>query len=1131
VTERLVAAPASPYKGLTRFEDSELDALLFFGREREREVIAANLIASRLTVLYGVSGVGKSSLLRAGVARRLRELAPEATVVVYDTWTGDPARGLLDAVASAAPDAAPPVEGRSLTDALDGFGELYLILDQFEELFVYGLAAPFAEALGEVVTRPDLRVNVLIAVREDALAQLDVFTGRVPNVFSNYLPLDRLDRDAGRAAIEGPLGRYNELRPASPPVETEPGLVEAVLDEVAAGRVELAATGKGAATGVAGDAIEAPFLQLVMERLWEEETARGSTTLRLATLEALGGAEAIVQAHLERAVGALGSAEKDVAARIFHHLVTPSGTKIAHRVGDLAQYAGVRERELRPVLARLGEERILRPSDGRYEIFHDVLADAVLSWRTAHQARRDLARRHRRALAVAGGSLVLLAIMLAVTIFALAQRSEAREKARLARAEAREATARGLDAEAIGLLSADPELGLLLATQAARLSPTEQAEDVLRRALLASRVRRVFRTGSPVVAAAYSPNGRRLLVAGEDVVRLADTSSERVRTLRMPGRITAADFSSDSRFVLATDRGGTVRVWDVETGRRLQTIRHGAPIATAEFSPEGDRLATAGRDGALRIWRTADGTAVAAAELGTPLRKASFGPGGRLIIAVGNDSRARVVDAETGLALLSLDHGARVTDALISPTGKLMVTAGADGKVRIYGARGSRLQELRGHRGPVTAIAAQAQGRLLATASEDGTARVWTLFDGEQLALHPGHSSAVTSVEFSDDGFSVVTTSADGSAHIWQPSTGTTRAVLAGHTDTVTAADFSPNGRAVITASEDGTARTWTAQAQPQLDLLRRFDRAVLSAAISPDGELIAVAGPDGVRLLRASDGRPLRTLTRSPGVGVAFSSDGSLMAAALGTRAVVWRTSSGRLVRTFAHSEPVRSVALASGLVATASADRVGRLWSLDGRLVRSLTGHLGALTAIAFSPDGRRLVTGSSDRTARVWRTATGKQEHVLVGHRRGVTAVAFGSDGRTIATASRDEDVRTWNAATGLPLRMFRGHFGIVRDASLSRDGRWLVTAGPTTAGLWDAGSGARHLQLRGHDGALTTALFDPSGRTVVTASVDGTLRRYRCEVCGGLEALRDLAERRLRATGRKPTPTEVRRYFGG
>ena len=95
------ALPGSPYKGLNAFDDSELDALLFFGREREREIVVANLIASRLTVLYGPSGVGKSSLLRAAVARSLRELPEAPLVVVFSRWSEDPAAALAEAVGEA----------------------------------------------------------------------------------------------------------------------------------------------------------------------------------------------------------------------------------------------------------------------------------------------------------------------------------------------------------------------------------------------------------------------------------------------------------------------------------------------------------------------------------------------------------------------------------------------------------------------------------------------------------------------------------------------------------------------------------------------------------------------------------------------------------------------------------------------------------------------------------------------------------------------------------------------------------------------------------------------------------------------------------------------------------------------
>src|SRR5439155_18907931 len=149
-----------------------------------------------------------------------------------------------------------------------------------------------------------LRASFLLSIREDALAKLDRFKSRIPNVFGNYLRLEHLDRAAGREAILGPIGRYNHLA-GDGVVEIEPELVEAVLDQVAAGKLELGQAGRGGVGEDGTGGIEAPFLQLVMARLWEAETESASPVLRLATLVRLGGAEQIVRDHLEGSLGAL----------------------------------------------------------------------------------------------------------------------------------------------------------------------------------------------------------------------------------------------------------------------------------------------------------------------------------------------------------------------------------------------------------------------------------------------------------------------------------------------------------------------------------------------------------------------------------------------------------------------------------------------------------------------------------------------------------------------------------------------------------------------------------------------------------------------------------------------------------
>src|SRR5207244_3654093 len=132
----MTVAPTSPYKGLNAFDDSELDSLLFFGREREREIVVANLIASRLTVLYGPSGVGKSSLLSASVARSLRQLPEGPLVVVFSRWAENPAAALAAAVGEAT-GSGTNGSAVSAIERAQSDRDVYLVLDQTEEYFLY----------------------------------------------------------------------------------------------------------------------------------------------------------------------------------------------------------------------------------------------------------------------------------------------------------------------------------------------------------------------------------------------------------------------------------------------------------------------------------------------------------------------------------------------------------------------------------------------------------------------------------------------------------------------------------------------------------------------------------------------------------------------------------------------------------------------------------------------------------------------------------------------------------------------------------------------------------------------------------------------------------------------------------
>jgi Novel STAND NTPase 1/SIR2-like domain len=403
----------SPYQGLTPFDEGDAD--YFFGREKETRLIIADLFAAPLTVLYGASGVGKSSVLRAGVLRALRG-RDEFCAVLFNAWQSPPLgplkRSVLDAVAQvlgqesmADREIKAWAETLSPATPLDEFlkevgrkakRRLVIILDQFEEYSLYYPQGElFADQFAAAARVKDLSLSFIVSLREEAVARLDRFEGKIPTVLDNFRRIDHLGMAQARDAVIEPLSKYRTLHSdAEGPSEIESQLVDAVLRQVRSGQVHLGDSGRGVVDTPEEGRIEAPYLQLVMTRLWNEEVRESSRLLQYRTLLRLGGAENIVRSHLDAVMGTFSPAECNAAARIFELLVTPSGTKIAHSAEDLADMAGVDSVATRDMLRRLeqGQDRILRsvapapdhPGVYRYEIFHDRLAPAVLSWRARY---------------------------------------------------------------------------------------------------------------------------------------------------------------------------------------------------------------------------------------------------------------------------------------------------------------------------------------------------------------------------------------------------------------------------------------------------------------------------------------------------------------------------------------------------------------------------------------------------------------------------------------------------------------------------------------------------------------------------------------------------------------------------
>jgi WD40 repeat protein len=186
-------------------------------------------------------------------------------------------------------------------------------------------------------------------------------------------------------------------------------------------------------------------------------------------------------------------------------------------------------------------------------------------------------------------------------------------------------------------------------------------------------------------------------------------------------------------------------------------------------------------------------------------------------------------------------------------------------------------------------------------------------------------------------------------------------------------------------------------------------------------------------------------------------------------------------------------------------------------GRPAQVLPTTRSGVTALGFSPDEEPLATGDAKGTVRLWDLTTERVVRAFSAHKLAIRSIMFSPNGRLLLTAGVDHEARIWNVRGRPQPDVIRWHFGPLGGAAFSPDGRWVVTAGPSTAGVGSASTDRRLYLLHGPSMPLIGAAFaGRNGQTIVTASKDGTIRVYRCEICGGIDELLRLAKRRLRSS---------------
>jgi WD40 repeat protein len=386
----------------------------------------------------------------------------------------------------------------------------------------------------------------------------------------------------------------------------------------------------------------------------------------------------------------------------------------------------------------------------------------------------------------------------------------------------------------------------------------------------------------------------------------------------------------------------------------------------------------------------------------------------------------------------------------------------------------------------------------------------------DHLRILLPHDDEVWSTAFSTDGKRALTGCKDGTARLWDLTTGGFRVLGRPGDGAVHGAAFSPDGQWLLTVAglrERSRARLWEA-ATLRPGPVFQHGGGVQAAAFSPDGKKILTGGGDGTALVR--DLRTQEKILSLPHTqpcwvnAVAFSPDGKKIVTASreergegakkGNRGVaqVWDAATGEpLGRPLGHDHWIQSVAFSpdSGTVVTGSEDRSARLWEQAGteEPVSRCLPHERPVRAVAFSPDGRTVLTGCWDGYVRLWSTATGELLDKLPADDT-VFAVAFGPDGKTVLAGSTHKRAWLWTLSPKKRSLPVFPHPARVHSAAFSPDGKWVVTGGlHGKAQMWEAATGKPGPSM-GHQGWVWAVAFSPDGRTVLTGSRDGTARLW-------------------------------------
>ncbi|MEX1229565.1 MAG: WD40 repeat domain-containing protein [Planctomycetaceae bacterium] len=599
------------------------------------------------------------------------------------------------------------------------------------------------------------------------------------------------------------------------------------------------------------------------------------------------------------------------------------------------------------------------------------------------------------------------------------------------------------------------------------------------------------------------------------------------------GTVASVAYSPDGKSLASASYDGTVRVWDVATGREtIKFLGHGRGATAAVFSPNGKRIASAGYDETIKIWHADSGIEHATLRGHTKtINSLAYSPDGTQIASASNDKTIRLWNAENGEVAAVLDkHDRPVVFVAFSPNGKTLATASRDKSIRLWDVERREVIHTFNDFDDVTwSLAFSPDGATLAASTERGSITFWDTHTGDVQSTITGKRESVWSIAFSPDGKMLATGHRVGGIDLWNTADRSSVANYGNNdvisflsrTSDVRSLAFSPDGQSLASAS-DGKIKLWDVVdaetptgakriEKPRLTLaaVPGHTRAISSLVLSPGGQMLASASEDGtVKVWDARTGE-LRLDIRATVRGfdsLDFSPDGKILSVPGidGQRLELWDLSTSQeLTKTMESPPTARTFAKFSPdgkwLV---TGDLGGKIFIRDAKtynVVKSIDAYKDGVSAVVFSPDSRLLASSGRDTrewldsSVKIWNVDTGEQlEQPRPERGMSLLALGFSVDGRTLFSIDLSGSLRAWNVASGEETAILEQRSKISKPFAISPDGRiFAAMIGLKTITFGETATGREFASIEINNAELSALAFNHNGSIFAVGYDDGDI----------------------------------------